>query len=95
VRYSHGAFRRRSWRIQTVSAALHAELAQAFEAGEFVGAIVGSGHANQQINESANQRISDWRSGDAQLRADSASLILGMYVVLRYVKSNDGRHAKD
>ena len=72
-------------------AALHAELAQAFETGEFVGAIVGSGHTNQRINE---QRINDWRSGDARLHAESASLILGMCIVLRYVKSNSRRLAK-
>jgi hypothetical protein len=35
-------------------AARHAELAQAGEAGEFVGAIVGSGHTNQQISKSTS-----------------------------------------
>ena len=44
--------------------------------------------------ESANERISDQRSGDVQLRSDSASLILGMCVVLRYVKRNSRRLAK-
>ena len=84
-----GALRRGRWRTQVGRAALHAELAQAFEAGESVGAIVGSGHANQQMSESATER-----SGDAQLRSDSASLILGMCVVLRYVKRNSRRLAK-
>ena len=57
ARNGEGSLGRRDRRVQVIRAALHAELAQAFEAGEFVDAIVGSGHTNQQISKSANQRL--------------------------------------